>query len=167
MFGNKLGVQGVQVVPRYLCSMLTHAEPGWCQLQQMLAATGCRLHVCGPVSIRTLSEAAVRAHAPNDARCEQRSMMPDSAPTCQPVMMPSASSRPPQPDNVPRIKAGATLSGYSCTARFTCMCRKHGQAAARQRVAQHSDSTAGQCHSQQQLQLEAEPDHTLACCCVW
>mgnify|MGYP001807879815 CR=1 FL=1 len=40
--------------------------------------------------------------------------------TCHPVMMPSASKRPPQPEMVPRMMGAATTPGYNCTARLTC-----------------------------------------------
>jgi len=53
--------------------------------------------------------------------------------TCQPVMMPSARSRPPQPAMVPRIRGAVTTPGNSCTARSTCRVHHNtGQAAATQ-----------------------------------
>jgi hypothetical protein len=69
--------------------------------------------------------------------CDVSYLTRDLLPTCQPVMMPSASSRPPHPDSVPRIKAGATLPGYSCTARSICMCREHRKDTSRRWVVSH------------------------------
>jgi hypothetical protein len=54
--------------------------------------------------------------------------------TCQPYMMASASSRPPQPPSVPRMSGAAATPGYSCTPKSTCVCAGAGRAARRGRV---------------------------------